>query len=298
MNITRRDMLKLGAGATALWAAGDALGGAPQERAKAQAASAPAGQAEPRAPKEIPIGLQLYSVREDCARDLPGVLKAVAAMGYAGVEFAGYYGRPAAELHRMLSDLGLKCCGTHTGLETLLGDALPATAEFNRALGNRYLIVPSLPAERTRSVAALEETARLLTELAERARPLGLRVGYHAHAGDFRPVAGQAPWDVIFGRAGPDVVMQLDTGNCLAGGGDPVAVLRRYPGRSATIHLKEHGGKPGAVIGEGAVPWPEVLGLCAASGGTEWFIVEQETYAAEPLESVRACLRNLRKLLA
>lgn len=81
--------------------------------------------------KKIPIGLQLYSIREDCAKDLPGTLAAVSKMGYDGVEFAGYHGRTAKELRKMLDDLGLKCCGTHIGLDTLLGDALKASAEFN-----------------------------------------------------------------------------------------------------------------------------------------------------------------------
>ena len=91
--------------------------------------------------KKIPIGVQLYSVREDCARDLPGTLAAVAEMGYDGVEFAGYYGYSAEDLRRMLDANGLQCCGTHTGLNTLLGDALKTTVEFNQVLGNRYLVV-------------------------------------------------------------------------------------------------------------------------------------------------------------
>src|SRR5688572_18663991 len=112
----------------------------------------------------IPIALQLYSVRKACEQDLPGVLAAVARMGYEGVEFAGYYGRTAAELRRMLDDNGLKCAGTHTGLPTILGDELKRTAEFNHTLGNRFLIVPGLPAERRSSRDAWRETARIFTE--------------------------------------------------------------------------------------------------------------------------------------
>jgi sugar phosphate isomerase/epimerase len=90
--------------------------------------------------------------------------------------------------------------------------------------------------------------------------------------------------------------MQLDTGNCLGGGGDPVAVLKRYPGRATTIHLKEHGGPRGAPVGEGDMPWKEIFELCESTGGTEWYIVEQESYATAPLEVVRRCLENLRKM--
>src|SRR5947207_15214243 len=92
--------------------------------------------------KPIMIGLQLYSVRDDCAKDLPGVLKAVAKMGYTGVEFAGYYGRSAQELRAMLDEDGLKCYGTHIGLETPLGDKLVKKVEFNKALGKNMRSVP------------------------------------------------------------------------------------------------------------------------------------------------------------
>ena len=286
MNITRRGMLKLGAGAAALWAAGVELRGGPQE----------ATTKESKVGKKIPIGLQLYSLREDCPKDLPGTLKAVAAMGYVGVEFAGYHGRKADELRKMLTDNGLKCCGTHTGLDTLTGDALKSTAEYNRALGNKFLIVPSLPPKNTESVRALTETAKLFTELAGKAKELGMCVGYHAHAGDLKPLDGQVPWDVIFSNTGRDVVMQLDTANCLAGGGDPVAILKKYPGRSTTIHLKEFGGKKGCAIGEGEVKWREVFEVCETTGGTEWYIVEQEVYDGTPLDCVKRCLENLRKM--
>ena len=86
----------------------------------------------------IPIALQLYSIREDCARDLPGALKAVAGMGYEGVEFAGYHDRAAGELRQMCDDLGLKIVGTHIGLDTLLGDALEETVPGSRLAGSFF----------------------------------------------------------------------------------------------------------------------------------------------------------------
>jgi len=102
----------------------------------------------------IPIALQLYSVREDCAKDFAATLKAVADMGYDGVEFAGYHGATAEELRTMLDDFGLKVAGTHTGLDTLLGDELEKTVEFHKTIGNRFLIVPGLSEEYTGSIAA------------------------------------------------------------------------------------------------------------------------------------------------
>lgn len=281
MDQSRRLFLKAGLGGVGFLAAAEQLLGADAAQRR----------------KKIPVGLQLYSVREDCKKDLPGVLQAVAGMGYDGVEFAGYYDRKADEMRKLLDENRLKCCGTHTGLDSLLGDALPATIEYNKTLGNRYLVVPSLPKARMASIEALRETGQLLTSIAEKTKSHGMRVGYHAHAADFKKIDGQVPWEVLFDAAGPEVVMQLDVGNCIAGGGDPIATLKKYPGRSATIHLKEHGGQLGAVIGEGEVKWKEVFDACESVGGTEWYIVEQEKYATTPLESVKQCLRNVRKML-
>ncbi len=243
----------------------------------------------------LPIGLQLYSVREDCERDLPGVLAQIARMGYAGVEFAGYYGRTATELRAMLDDNGLRCCGTHTALDTILGDALPRTIEFNQALGNRYLIVPGLDAERTHSLDAWADTAGLFNEASERAAPSGMLVGYHNHSEEFQPLEDALPWDVFFGNTRREIVMQVDTGNMMVGGADPAPFLERYPGRALTVHLKEfHPDDPNALVGDGFVPWPEIFRLCEGVGGTQWYIVEQETYAYPPLECVDRCLQNLR----
>jgi sugar phosphate isomerase/epimerase len=85
-------------------------------------------------------------------------------------------------------------------------------------------------------------------------------------------------------------------GNCLGGGGDPLAVLKKFPGRCLTIHIKEHGGKQGAPIGEGTVPWKELFRICETTAGTQWYIVEQEAYASPPMDSVKQCLENLRKM--
>src|SRR5262245_15442596 len=84
---------------------------------------------------KIPIGLQLYSLRDQCKTDLPGMLAAVSKIGYKGVEFAGYHGRTAKELRKMLDDNGLIACGTHTPYESVLGDKLKETIEFNRTIG-------------------------------------------------------------------------------------------------------------------------------------------------------------------
>jgi sugar phosphate isomerase/epimerase len=244
--------------------------------------------------KKIPIGLQLYSVRQACEKDLPAVLQAVAQMSYQGVEFAGYYGRKADQLRKLLDDNGLLCCGTHTGWNTVNGDALKGTVEFNKTIGNKYLIVPGLPGDREKSAEACKETGRIFSDIAAKVKDEGMRVGYHAHGGDFKKFDGETAWDLIFSNSSPDVVMQMDIGNCIGGGGDPYATLKKFPGRSLTIHFKPHG-NGNAVIGEDEVRWNDVFEICQTTGGTEWYIVEYEEDPAK-VDSVRKCIENLRKM--
>lgn len=245
----------------------------------------------------LPIALQLYSVREDAARDLPGVLQAVAKMGYDGVEFAGYYGHDAAAIRKLLDDTGLKVAGAHVGIDTLLGDELERSVEFHQTIGNTFLIVPGLPGARTSSRAAWLDTAKTMNEISERLKPYGMRTGYHNHHIEFQPLDGELPWDTFFGNTNKEVIMQFDTGNAMHGGADAPPFLERYPGRATTVHLKEFSAtNDQALIGEGEVPWETIFRLCETIAGTEWYIVEQESYAFPPLECVDRCLQNLRKM--
>lgn len=282
---TRREFLRVGATGIA----GLTLGGLSPRRAWA-------------APKRIPIALQLYSVRHECAEDdgknLVDVVEAVAKMGYEGVEFAGYYGWNAKDLRKLLDDHGLKAVSTHTGLGELSDDKLGATIELHQTIGAEDIVVPSMPREYTKDAAGWREAARRFNELAEKLRPHGMFVGYHNHTYEFRATEGDTPWDIFISNTHADVIMQLDIGHCMTGGGDPVAVLNKYPGRAKTLHMKEHGGAPEAVVGEGDAPWQEIIQLALTTAGTEWFIVEHERKGRPPLEAVDMCLRNLKKILA
>ena len=100
----------------------------------------------------------------------------------------------------------------------------------------------------------------------------------------------------MFSHAVPEVEKQVGIGNCLGSGGDPDGILEKFTGRSKTIHRKEHGEPQGAVVGEGTVKWNWVFEFCETKGGTEWYIVEQEGYAVPPLEAIRKCRENLRKM--
>ena len=247
--------------------------------------------------RNIPLGLQLYSVRAECQKDLPATIKAVADIGYQGVEFAGYYDYSAKDLRKLLDDNGLKCCGTHTQLDTLLGDNLPETIEFNKIIGNKYLIVPWLDPKKYGSAEGWKNAADMFNELAEKVEPHKMQVGYHNHSHEFKPVDGQVPWDIFFGSTRKDVIMQFDTGNAMHGGGDAIPYLKRYPGRAITVHLKEYSAtNKNAIFGEGDIPWEELLNICETIGGTKWYIIEEEKDIYPPLEAVELCYKNFRKL--
>ena len=246
------------------------------------------------AKKKIPIGVQLYSVRKNCEKDLPGTLNAVGKIGFEAVEFAGYYGRDAKTLRKLLDDAGLKCCGTHTGLDTLLGDKLQPTIEFNKTIGNKFLIVPSLPSKYSKRREDWQKAADLFNEISDKVRPQGMIVGYHNHDPEFKPLGGEMPWDTFFNRARNEVVIQFDTGNAGDLGVDPRIYLKKFPGRVASVHVKPFSKKnPNALIGEDELVWPEIFELCETVAGVEWYIIEYERDNEPPLVSIE----KLRKIL-
>jgi sugar phosphate isomerase/epimerase len=239
------------------------------------------------AKKKIPIGLQLYSVRTDCAKDLPGVLNKVGKIGYKAVEFAGYYGRDAKTLRKLLDDAGLKCCGTHIQINTLLGDELARTVEFNRTIGNEYLIVPGLPEKYRKTKKDWEKTADLFSQIAEKVKPDGMKVGYHNHNIEFHPLGGATPWETFFGHASKDVVIQYDIGNAMEADADPVVYLQKFPGRVASVHAKPFSkSNPNALIGQDDLPWNKIFDLCENVAGVKWYIIEYERENEPPLVSV------------
>ena len=249
----------------------------------------------------VPVGLQLFSIHRACrandGKDLPALLAQVAEMGYQGVEFAGFHGWDAADLRRILDDNSLTCCGAHVGMETLLGDELEKSVATHRTLGNRYLIVPILPSQYREDLDGWKRAADALNEIAERLAPHDMFTGFHNHPGDFTPIDGQVPMDLMIARTDPRVIVQVDVGNTLAGGGDPAALIQQLPGRCRTIHLKEHGGDKNAVLGEGEANWASLLPLAATTGKAEWFIVEHERDPERALADVEKCLQNVRAIV-
>ena len=151
----------------------------------------------------------------------------------------------------------------------------------------------------TKKEFSIEVGGKALTaefnDLADQVRADGLWVGYHAHAHDFKQIEGVSAWDLFFGNTKAEVIMQLDTGNCCDGGADPVAVLKKYPGRARSIHIKAHGGGPDAVIGEDKIDWAEVFAFCEGKGKTQWYVLEHES-GKDPLEAVRRSYEALKKM--
>lgn len=231
--------------------------------------------------EKAPIGLQLFSVRGECSKDLPATIEAVAEMGYVGVEPWGYggdklewMGWQVRDVRKMLDDSGLTCCGIHLSTQALLGDNLSRTVELNQELGNRFLIIAA-DSQRMSAVDSIMELAGILNNVAETLAPLNMCTGYHAHGFDFVQFGGKTAWEILFGNTDSQVVMQLDIGNCAGGGGDPIAMLRAFPGRARSVHLKDYGGAPGSVIGEGKADWEEIFRLCDTLHHPEWYVVEE-----------------------
>lgn len=253
----------------------------------------------------IPIALELYSVRHELDKDARSTLKAVAEMGYDGVEFAGGTKHTGPELRQMLDEFCLVCCGWHTGLNLVQDDTLDETIALNQAVGNPNIIIPGIPEHLRRTRADWRKLAEMFNEIAGKLAPHGMKTGYHNHHIEFQPLDGELPWDTFFGNTREEVIMQLDTGNAIYGGADIVSILENYPGRAVTVHLKpfsasaakdnpHHGFRP--IIGEDETPWDTVFDLCETSGGTEWYIVEYESDAFPPLEAVERCVKALRAM--
>lgn len=240
---------------------------------------------------KIPVAIQLYSLRDVAPKDVPGTLRKVAAMGYEGVEFAGYYNLDGTTLRKLLDDCGLRCAGAHTGLDSLEGDAFEKTVAMNRILGNDRLIVPS---------ADLKDLPGLISRLNTahaRAKTCGMRLGFHNHTREFDLEDGVTKFDRIFSATPADFLVQVDIGWATCAGQDVPALLRKYARRIETVHVKEFSpGNPKAAVGEGSVSWASTFDLLEKETAVQWYIVEQEQFTIGPMESAKTCIDNIRKL--
>lgn len=241
------------------------------------------------------LGVQLYSVRDNCAADLEGTLAAIARMGYEGVELAGTYDRTGADWDAMLKRNGLAAPSAHIGIDNFLPEKFQATMDLYGALGCKILIVPGLPHEYSATLDAFKRAAEVMNQAAEAGAKDGFSVGFHNHAGEFKPLDNGVPMDVLAQTMKPSLVLEFDMGWVYAAGVDGVAYLAKYPGRSPCVHLKPFSdANPSAALGADDVPWADVVKACVETGATKWFIVEHENYDAQP---PMACIEEDLKFL-
>ena len=241
--------------------------------------------------RKIPVAIQLYSLRDVAPKDVPGTLRKVAAMGYEGVEFAGYYDLDATALRKLLDDCGLRCAGTHVRVEALEGDAFDKTVAMNKILGNDRLILP------TSDLQNLSQSIARMNAAHVRAKACGMRAGYHNHTREFDLDNGVTKFDRIFSETPADFLAQVDIGWATCAGQDVPAILRKYCRRIETVHVKEFSpNNPKAAVGEGAVKWPAIFDILEKETPVKWYIVEQEQFTVGPMESAKTCIDNIRKL--
>jgi sugar phosphate isomerase/epimerase len=246
----------------------------------------------------LPIGLELYSVREELKKDPDGTVKAVAKMGYQCVEFYGpYFERTESEtkqMRKLLDDLGVKCFSTHNDADYLDAKNIQRTADLNHILGCKYVIVASAEP----GPQGWSSVADTLNTAADKLEPMGLKVGYHNHDPEFTPVNGTRPLEIIAKNTKPSIALQLDVGTCLKAGSDPVAWIRANPGRIRSMHCKDWSPAPDkgyrVLFGEGSADWKSIFAAAESVGGIEYYLLEQEGSRYSELETAQRCLQTFR----
>lgn len=250
----------------------------------------------------MPIGIQMYSVRDEEKRDLMGTLKALRGMGYECVEFwAPYFEWTtdfAKAVRQQLDDLGLRCHSNHTSARHFSDEHLPRVIELNEILGSRYVIMAHAGPQQ--GLDGWKRTAEVLARTSARLRPLKLNAGYHNWDVDFRPVEGIRPIDILTGNTPREVAFELDVATCLAAGADPVGFIKANAGRIKTYHLKDWSSDPQkhyrVLLGEGIGRWKELLEVAETIGGVEYYLIEQEGSRYSQLETAQRCLENLKAI--
>lgn len=260
--------------------------------------------------KQTPkIAVQLHSVRDDVSADFEGTLKKIASMGFDGVEFAGRYGRfkgKPAELKSFLKDLGLEISGMHAGLPQLQGETGQKNMEFFHALGATKVIIPH--DSRIDSPEHIDDLIADLIEVSRKLEKLGIQLGYHNHAKEFKLFENGTFWDYLAKKTPDTFILQLDVGWAIYSDIDPVTLLKKYPNRTQTSHFKRrtYQGKPGVVTADAPVilgsddyNWSTLVETAINHAGIEWIVVEQEEYpeGLTPLQSIEASLTGLKQVV-
>ena len=243
------------------------------------------------------VGLQLYTVRDLMKADLPGTLRKVARIGYKEVEFAGYFGRSPAQIRALLKQNGLTSPSSHIGLDILEKDSVSAFAEA-KAIGHQWVTVPWIPEERRKTADDWNRIIDLLNKLGPQAKAAGLRLAYHNHDFEIRPVNGVRPLDMMLDRTDPSLVdFEMDLYWVVFGGGDPSDFFHRHPKRFAMVHVKDSAGPPDnkmVDVGKGTIDFPGIFAQSDKAGIKHYFVEHDQP--ADPIATIRNSYQYLHAL--
>jgi sugar phosphate isomerase/epimerase len=255
-----------------------------------------------RASAAIPVGLELYSVRNELKKDPEATVRTVAQMGYQGVEFYAPYFEwtesRTKQMRKLLDDLGIRCFSTHNDSSYLSKEKIGRARDMNLILGSKYVVMAS--SDPKPGLDGWKAVAESLNFAADRLESSGLKAGYHNHQREFTPVENQRPIEILAKNTKPSVMLQLDVGTCLEAGSDPVAWIRENPGRIHSLHLKDWSPDPAkgykVLFGEGASDWKNIFAAAESTGGVEYYLMEQEGSQFSEFETARRCLERFRAM--
>jgi len=254
-------------------------------------------------PLRLPIGLQLYSVRELLPKDFDGTLRKVREAGYTEVEAAGYYDRTAADFRKAMDGAGLRCISTHHPL-AVLKPRRDELIEYGQKLGLEYIVCPS-PMHRdpaAKGPLTLDDwrwTAGELNLIGEKVNAAGMRFGYHNHGPEFGSEGGLVFYDELLRLTDPRLVFfEMDCGWVASAGRNPVDYLSKTPGRFPLLHVKDMvkgatGQMHSTVMGRGVVDYRPIL---RAATGLKHYFIEQEEFDMDTMEALRLDAEYMRKL--
>ena len=235
-------------------------------------------ESAPQSEKDLPIGLQLYTVREAAEKDFKGTLERVRKIGYRHFEFAGYGGLAAADLAAFLKQIDADAIGTHVGFEESEQDPA-AMISYCQGLGTPYVVAPSMPEEvRGGTREQIVQFAHDLSELGQKIKDSGMQLCYHNHSFEFEnKVDGETLYDIVFSTADPDLVKaEVDIAWVHNAKVDPVELLDKWGDRVRLLHMKDMDADGSlAPVGTGVIDWPAVVAK-AKQIGVDWYIVEQD----------------------
>ena len=222
------------------------------------------------------IGIELYTLRREAAADLAGTLARVAKIGYKEVEFAGYHNHTPTEVRDLLKQNDLTAPAAHIAIDAIQHTA-DTTFEDARTIGHEWIVVPSPPRGKYETVDDWKRLAEQFNAAAKQVKAAGFRFGFHNHNDVFRKIGDVVPIDVLMKETDPSLVSyEMDVYWVVNGGGDPVDLLTRYPGRFRLLHLKDSMGPPDhkmADVGSGTIDFKAIL---ARAKGIEHYFVEHD----------------------